>query len=379
MGKLFDSRALAYLKQIADKREGRAPQIQPDNGAAQKRIEDARAFAAAKRAGELDRDLVLIIDGLNMFIRDFVIVPTMDVNGEHVGGLVGMIRSIKSLVRDLRPSEVVVAWDGEGGSLRRRNMYSEYKQGRKPRVNRSFDFESPEESLKSLQSQYLRTKSFIELLGIRQVEISDVEADDVIAFMCNSSMHERDKVVVTTDKDMLQLVDAKTTVFSPIKKKHYSCSNFAQELGAIPENYVYVKALLSDTSDHIPGVKGIGQKSMVKMFPFLAEHPTSVEEIVAYAKTHSDKGKRFKSVAESEELLRRNVKLMQLSSPIISVQSIEKIRWQLQKEYEYAPTELKLRLVRDGIQITDADMFDTFAEYHLRSRRILKKETKKDE
>ena len=79
---------------------------------------------------------ILIIDGMNTFIRNFIVVPSMDTNGEPNGGVIGFLRSLKFLIREFKPSKVVIVWDGEGGSKKRRNIYIDYKSGRKPRTNR---------------------------------------------------------------------------------------------------------------------------------------------------------------------------------------------------------------------------------------------------
>lgn len=79
---------------------------------------------------------ILIIDGLNNFIRNFVINPSTNQNGEPIGGVVGFMKTMKNIILETTPDLVVVAWDGEGGSRRRRGIFAEYKAGRKVRVNR---------------------------------------------------------------------------------------------------------------------------------------------------------------------------------------------------------------------------------------------------
>ena len=96
-----------------------------------------------KKGGDLDsdqpNDKVLIIDGLNTFIRCFSAIPTLNDDGAHVGGIVGFLRSIGYAIRTIRPTRTVIVFDGKGGSNRRRKIYPEYKQNRKTkyRVNRT--------------------------------------------------------------------------------------------------------------------------------------------------------------------------------------------------------------------------------------------------
>lgn len=318
----------------------------------------------------MTKDRILIIDGLNTFIRNWAVVPQMNLNGEHVGGVVGFLRSVKSLIRDAKPTRCIVVWDGKGGSQKRRGIYAEYKAGRKPRVNREYDFgESPEQSHRDLQAQYAKAKAYTELLGITQIEIEGIEADDVIGYLCRSVYQDTDKVVVSTDRDFLQLVDRHTLVYSPTKKLYFTANVVKEIHHVIPENFIYLKALMGDGSDNIKGIKGIGEKTAVKLFPFLAERQSSLEEVVKYAEANLDKNPKYRAVYDQRDVLIGNVGLMQLTTPIISPQSAAAIRYSLRpSETKYMMSEVKLSLLRDGIQLTDSDFFAVFKEYHIRSQ-----------
>ena len=95
----------------------------------------------------------LIIDGLNFFIRSFVVNPSMNLNGDHVGGSLGFLIGLNKLVRENQPTDIVVVWDGEGGSLKRRSMFKDYKAGRKLKVNREYDNEDPDAQIQSFMEQ----------------------------------------------------------------------------------------------------------------------------------------------------------------------------------------------------------------------------------
>lgn len=317
----------------------------------------------------MTRERILIVDGLNQFIRNWVIVPTMNNNGDHVGGIVGFIRSIKLIMTDVKPTRVIVVWDGEGGSAKRKSIYSGYKEGRKPRVNREFDFESPEKEQANLKEQYAKLKELLSHLGITQIEIESVEADDVIAFLCRGIYNETDKVVVSTDKDFLQLVDPHTLVCSPIKKIYYTSKVFKEEWNVIPENFVYFRALQgnSDGADNIDGVKGIGPKTALKLFPFLADRPVVLNEIFEYAETHVSENPKYKAILDKKDDIVRNVQLMQLTIPIISPSAISSIRSAVEFDKPMKMSEFKLALLKEGIQITDQDFFPVFDTYKARN------------
>jgi 5'-3' exonuclease len=314
---------------------------------------------------------LLIVDGMNMFLRNFAVVPQMDSNGEHVGGVVGMLRSLRTCVRDVGPDLTVVVWDGPGGSRRRRGIFAEYKAGRKPRVNRAYEFdESPQRSEQNFRRQLGSARRYVELLGVCQVELEDIEADDVIAFVARHMFPDSDKVIVSSDRDFLQLVDARTLVYSPSKKLYYGCDRVLEEFGCLPENYIFVKALVGDASDNVKGLKGLGPKTVAKLFPVLAEREVTLEELLAYAEQRKEDNKKYGTIVAQRDVVTSNVQLMQLATPVISAQSVRAIRHALDARPDYFPSELKLSLMRDGIQIVDSDFFGVFnAHSIIRKRR----------
>lgn len=320
----------------------------------------------------MKEDLVLIIDGLNTFIRTWSVTPTMNSNGDHIGGCVGMLRSVKVLMRETDPTLVIICWDGTGGSQKRRGIFAEYKAGRKPRVNRQYDFDTPEQSQKNLSYQYQKTKEYFDTLGITQIEVDAVEADDIIAFLACHIFDGKKKCIVSTDKDFLQLVGPKTLVYSPTKKVYYTNSDVLKEYSFIPENFVIARAIMGagDSSDGIVGIKGIGPMGLVKLFPFLTETPSTLDDVFKYAEEHKDENKKYESILGSRDLICNNVDLMQLKIPIISSQSVRAIQYALEKEEsaEMSSSMLKLSFMKDGIQITDSDFFTVYNNYKMRAK-----------
>lgn len=314
---------------------------------------------------------VLIIDGLNTFIRNWAVNPTMDANGAHIGGMVGCLRSVKNMVRDTNCTRAIVTWDGKGGSRRRRGIYAEYKAGRKPRVNRQFDFENVQESQANLQVQYAKVRRYLEMLGICQVEVEDCEADDIISVLCQYVYENEQKVIVSTDRDFYQLIGPRCIVYSPTKKLYYGIGDIKEETGVLPCNYIFIKAICGDSSDNIFGIKNLGPKTVVKFFPFLGEHESSLTEIKEAAQVLVPTGKRekelLKALLEQWEVIITNVQLMQLTVPSISPHSVRSIRYQVEKDAaQVNASAIKLALVRDNIQLTDNDFFMVFNEYRTR-------------
>ena len=260
---------------------------------------------------------LLVIDGLNTFIRVFSAVPALNDDGQHIGGVTGFLRSVAAVVRLIKPTRCVIVFDGKGGSRRRKDIYPEYKANRanKTAFNRYQEFASLEDEQDSMRRQFGRVIQYLNCLPVTTLSIDNVEADDIMAYIANE-IYTDDKNRVTicsTDRDFLQLVNNRISVWSPIKKKMYTPSVMQEEFGFSSKNYLLYRSFIGDKSDNIPGLKGVGPKSLIKYFPvFTEDREISVEEIVQYANDVDKKYKVHSLVSENKELLELNYKLMQL-------------------------------------------------------------------
>ena len=167
---------------------------------------------------------VLIIDGLNTFIRVFSVIPTTNDDGIHIGGIVGFLKSVGYAIKMLGPTRTIIVFDGKGGSNRRRKLYPEYKAKRrtkKIRLNRVNDFENIEDERHSMMMQLSRCVEYLETLPVSILSVDSVEADDVIAYIAKQLLPKSKSIIMSTDKDFLQLVSDRISVWSPTKKKLY--------------------------------------------------------------------------------------------------------------------------------------------------------------
>ena len=272
-----------------------------------------------KKGGSLDdgepNDKVLVIDGLNTFIRVFSVIPTTNEDGVHVGGIVGFLRSIGYTINMVRPTRVIIVFDGKGGSTRRRKIFPEYKQNRKTkyRVNRAYDFASQEDEKQNMIMQLQRVVEYLETLPITVLSYDNIEADDTIGYITKQALPKSDIIIMSTDKDFLQLANGRVKVWSPTKKKMYDEKNLYEEFGITSQNYIWYRVLDGDKSDNINGVKGLGLKTIKKKLPFLTENKIcNIEDVI-------------KVLPDSEDIIRRNYKLMQLESVDISANTKTKI------------------------------------------------------
>ncbi len=342
---------------------------------------------------------LVLIDGHNLFIRNYVRSPYMNTNGERAGGTTGMIVSVRKLVNDLNPSNIMVIWDGEGGSQRRRSIYKEYKAGRKVRLNEEYDFgETPEARLENMRHQRNVASEYLALLGVPQVRADGVEADDLMAHVAGKMNHPYGCVIVTTDQDLLQLIsenvpdhkpdcseltkaDSSSTcscpppssevrVLSPIKKVMYDRTRFISDYGVLPENFRLVKALTGDKSDNIEGIKGFGDKTVAKSFPFLLQRFSTPKDILdAAASLKSVSGKLL---VEKKDRFLENLKLVDLSDPMLSATAAHTARAALSKDIGCKEVDFRVRCIRDGVTFSGDNFMQPFRELTMRRRRFLK-------
>ena len=286
-----------------------------------------------KKGGSLDggdpNDKVLIIDGLNTFIRVFSVIPTTNDDGVHVGGIVGFLKSIGYVINMVSPTRVIIVFDGKGGSNRRRKIYPEYKQNRKTkyRVNRTYDFASQEDERQNMIMQLQRCVEYLDTLPVTVLSYDNIEADDTIGYLCKQVLTESEIVVMSTDKDFLQLANGRTKIWSPTKKKLYDEDAVFDEFGITAKNYIWYRVLDGDKSDNINGVRGLGLKTIRKKLPFLTENKIcNIDDITDV-------------LPESSDIIKRNYDLMQLQDVNISgstkTKIIERVNQPINKLVKY--------------------------------------------
>lgn len=357
---------------------------------------------------------LVVIDGHNTLIRNYVRSPYMTADGERAGGTTGMVVSVRKLINDLSASNVIVVWDGEGGSQRRKSIASEYKAGRTVRLNRADDdmAVSVEEQRENFNKQFAVAKEYLTLLGIPQVRCDGVEADDIMAYIAGKMDHPGGCILVTTDQDMLQLIRAvgdwprpcdsekghksidsgddeiepefpsnpcvrcgavpvssEVKVWSPIKKVLYDRQRFISDYGVLPENFRLVKALTGDSSDNIDGVKGFGTKTVAKSFPFLLEKKSTATDVLTAGEAL--KGVLGKRLTEAKNQFLENLTLVDLSEPMLSATAARQAREALRKDLGCKEVDFRVRVIRDGITFNGDNFAGVFREFVMRRRRLL--------
>jgi len=204
--------------------------------------------------GEKDygQDGLYIIDGSSYLYRGyFAIRQNLTTReGFPTKAIFNVTNMLWKVLREKDPLYCVVVWDAKGPNFRH-ELYPEYKANRPPMPD-------------DLVTQVPLIKEIVEALGIPQVEVEGVEADDVIATICKGLKGIK-KTVVSGDKDLVQLVDDDVTIWDPMKDSWLDKREALERFGIPPERLRDCQALSGDPTDNIPGVKGIGPKTALKL------------------------------------------------------------------------------------------------------------------
>ena len=194
----------------------------------------------------------MLIDGLNLFFRNFSAINAVNPNGAHIGGLGGFFRSLGALIRQIQPTQVYMVFDGIGSSTNRKNIIPEYKSNRNINRITNWDaFDNIEEEDQSKIDQITRIIQYLKTLPIKTITLGKVEADDVIAYLSKTlpkGPNDR-SFIVSSDKDYLQLIDNNTVVYRPMEKKYYTEQTVKDNFNISPHNFLLYKLLMGDSSD----------------------------------------------------------------------------------------------------------------------------------
>jgi len=263
-------------------------------------------------------DRVLLIDGLNIFLRAFAVNGSLNEKGVPVGGITGFMKSLAFAIREMEPTRVIVTYDGAGGSKRRRKINPNYKANRTPKRVTKFDaFNSLEDEKEAMKIQFRRLLSYLELLPIDVYSIDNVEADDVIAYLAQNVL-ENEVIIMSADQDFLQLVNDRIVVWSPNKKKYYTEEQIFTEYGIPAHNFLMYKCLMGDKSDNLVGIKGLGPKKVAKVIPEIVGREINLDYLVHYASTQDSL--MHKRIVEDKVNLETYEKRMCLKDPLMTGQ-----------------------------------------------------------
>jgi len=261
----------------------------------------------------------LLVDGNNLFKIGFHGVRDLYSDGDHLGGIYHFINILRRFLEEHDHDKVVVFWDSN--SSIRKSIYPQYKANRRQDMN--------EDKYQSYLNQQSRIKEYLEEIFIRQVEMINNEADDLIAYYCKVAVEEQ-IIIFSADKDLTQLINENISIYSPVSKQYFkNGDNIIINKVQIPHyNVLLCKIFTGDKSDNIDGIEGLGEKTLIKYFPQVQEKPCTIEELLDIARNIPQKKPiktlsniltgKTKSTILGEEFYNTNKQIVDLSNPLIT-------------------------------------------------------------
>ena len=314
-----------------------------------------------------DYTYTLLLDSNNL-LKISLIDKTMNSNGEEYGAVMSFLRMLGNVLNKKDFNYCIACWDGIGSGVLRWKFYEDYKANR----GKNYELHDPnlsdyDKKLIKFQQKVLsysrkmnnkdgknddevfeREKGIInailEELCIRQYEFENVEGDDIIAYYVKNKKPNEKVVIVSSDKDLTQLISDTVIVYNPRLKDFITKDNSADKIGITHENVVLEKILCGDSSDNIKGVKGMGETTLLKLFPQIKNEKTDLKAIIVRSKElleerKASKKKPLKSLenivngvtdgCQGDKLYEINEKIIDLSQPLLTDEAKESLENEL--------------------------------------------------
>ena len=293
---------------------------------------------------------LLLVDSPYYVYRSFFAIRELsNSRGEPTNAIYGFVKTLRKMLRDVKPDLAAVCWD-EGLPARRTELQPEYKQNRPAMPD-------------LMRSQIEPIRRLVPLMGLASLRVPGTEADDLIAAYTGEAQRRgMETVIATNDKDLFQLVNASTRVYTPTKDgfELLDDAHVREKWGVTPAQIGDVLCLTGDASDNIPGIPGLGPKRAAA----LIEEFGSIEELLARAETIANVPIREKVLAGREQIL-SNQQMIRLETQGSLPAPLEELA--LQPRFpellaELAPWEFKslteeIRAEAGGGPPTQAELF----------------------
>lgn len=273
----------------------------------------------------------LLIDFTNVFMIHWSSNAATNLSGEPIGAVKGSINFLSKFCQAYQPTKCIAFFDGKNGSVKRRSVYKDYKSGRKPRtvIARHIAFESIDAAARNQDYQFKALLDILETLPINVIRCDSFESDDGIAHFVNHKEQygcdpNEDIIIVSCDKDFLQLLGPNVNIYNPISKKIITQENIVESYEVSAHNWLLYRSITGDKSDNLRGVRGIGVATLKKVLDVASTEKFTIDSI----KNLSDDNKIAKKLKENIELIELNEKLMSLHEPLVSLSATERLDYQ---------------------------------------------------
>ena len=324
----------------------------------------------------------LLLD-MNNIMRMASVDHKMNSDGKEYGIILTSLRMIGDILKKKDFDYCLGRYDDTGSGVLRWQYYKDYKANRdknyklhdpnmseydrkllefqKYVISKSKEKTSKENDDDSFARQKPILQSILDELCIRQYEYENVEGDDIISYYVHNKKDNEKVVIVSSDKDLTQLISDTVVVYNPRKKRFITRENAVEEIGVLPENIVLEKMICGDVSDNIKGVKGVGNETLIKLFPQLKTEKLNLKAIIERSKELLEERKQAKKKplksleniingitdgSQGDRLYEINEKIIDLSQPLLTQEAIDTMN-----EESYAPIDTSDRSIKNVYEI----------------------------
>jgi len=290
---------------------------------------------------------LFIIDGTALAYRAhfaFIKNPLINSKGQHTSALYGVISSFLKIYEDHHPDYIAISFDTARENFRH-TLYPQYKANRPP---------TPQE----LVSQLGAIRQFFSLIGVDDIHLAGYEADDIIGTLAKRFSKDFSVVIVSKDKDFAQLVDENISLYDHKENKFITIPDIIDKYEIKPSQFIDYLALIGDSSDNIPGAKGIGPKTAVK---WLTQFP-DIDSLYAQIESQPESKDREKLIAYKDDVyLSKKLATIDTNAPL-SLLNINDFAFHIEKLSDALPLlkEYELRHL-----VTKIESLSTFTEINL--------------
>jgi len=340
------------------------------------------------RSGEkqIKKTNTLLVDGNALFKTGFFGAKQMyNSQGKPIGGVYQFLTMLRKMLSEDLYHRVYVFWDGNFSGKLRYDIYKPYKSGRgKDYLNGTQPIDEDE------LLQRRRVWDYLNELHIRQLKHEIIEGDDYIAYYCLNKKSNEKITIITNDRDMAQLIDDDIKIYfcDTSIKNYVDTTNFSSYFAYNYENAALIKTMIGDNSDTIKGIKGLGQKKLITLFPMLKERKLTLKEIIDDAKKQqlertTNKKKPLLILdniincvtegVQGDKLYEINYRLVNLKEPMMTQDGIEQLEELIDgfiDDIEFK--EVYDMMVKDGL---DKEMGEfRYQEFLIPFKNLLKRE-----
>ena len=325
----------------------------------------------------------LLIDGDSLLKTAYHGAKNLYYKDTHIGGIFQFLTMLRKCLNEHRYDRVFVFWDGRFSGRLRYDIYKDYKANRDKNFYIKQDPSDPE-----LYIQKERVMQYCEELFIRQFKDEIIEADDSIAYYCGQIKEDEKIVIVTNDRDMLQLLSKSVGVYVINLRKIVTIKNYNENFNHHYSNIMLLKILSGDNSDNIKGIKGISEKTLIKYFPEFTLKSLTLEDIISKIEIiQSERKTRLKTLdniinkvtvgIQGDSIYEVNEKIINLKQPLLTESAKSELDYlfdvPIDPEDRNTKNVIKMML-EDGLTMAIPGGRDGYINFLQPYLRIIKKE-----